>query len=333
MAVPRTIKGRAGLMADWMKSAVRKDGRCCSPVPEVVLAFDQQGNVVKKMLPYFGGTQNGYEMLDFPHGVTIDYKGNVWVGNNTAEDSRILKFDQNGKFLLQIGTKGVRGFSNDTKNLGAAGGATVDPVTNEVYIADGSFNRRVIVFDADTGQYKRHWGAYGKKPDDTPFKFDPNGPPPQQFGNVHCAEISKDRLVYVCDWHNNRIQVFRPDGTFVKEGFIDKFSPYSTVWGMAISRDPQQRFLYVVDGNARKVHIIVRDTLEEVSSFGVPGAAAGQFMGDLHQIGSDSKGNLYVSEADHDLARIQRFLYKGLVPAIKDQGPAWPQRVAQTVKK
>ena len=131
----------------------------------------------------------------------------------------VLKFTQDGKFLMQIGKPRSSKGSNDIANLRLPAKTFIDKQTNEVYVADGYGNHRVIVFDADTGAYKRHWGAYGNKPDDVDLgPYDPKAPPAQQFRNpVHCADLSVDRLLYVCDRVNDRIQVFKPDGTFVKE--------------------------------------------------------------------------------------------------------------------
>jgi hypothetical protein len=171
----------------------------------------------------------------------------------------------------------------------------------------------VIVFDADTGKYKRMWGAYGNKPEDTNFgRYNPAAPPLQQFRNpVHCSEISKDGLVYVCDRTNDRIQVFRKDGTFVKEGFVQKTTLGSgSVWDIAFSKDPQQKYIYLADGSDEKVFILLRDTLEVVSSFGDGGRWPGTFFG-VHSIATDSKGNIYTTET-YEGKRVQRFLYKGL---------------------
>ena len=190
---------------------------CCFGAPPV-LAFDQAGNLVK----HWGGPGEGYEWPASNHGITIDYKGNVWIGGNGQKDGEVLKFTQDGKFLLQIGHFGKSGGSLDTENLHQAAKLYVDQGPNEVYIADGYGNHRVIVFDADSGKFKRMWGAYGNKPDDTNLgRYNPDAPPLQQFRNpVHCAEIAKDGLVYVCDRTNDRIQVFHKDGTFVK-GSLD----------------------------------------------------------------------------------------------------------------
>src|ERR1700693_5630600 len=169
---------------------------CCFAAPPV-LEFDQAGNLIG----HWGGPGPGYDWMDSNHGITVDYKGNVWIGGNGQGESQVLKFTQSGKFLLQLGHPNQSKGSNDVENLNKATKVIVDPATNEAYVSDGYGNKRVIVFDADTGKYKRHWGAYGHKPDDTNLgKYDPDAPPPQQFRNpVHCSDMSVDRLVYVCD--------------------------------------------------------------------------------------------------------------------------------------
>ena len=283
---------------------------CCKPAPPV-LQFDQAGNLVGSM----GGPGQGYEWPASNHGVTIDYKGNVWIGGNNAKDGQILKFTKDGKFLLQIGHFGQSKGSLDTENLHQAAKIFVDQQANEAYVADGYGNHRVIVFDADTGKFKRMWGAYGNKPSDENFgRYNPSAPPLQQFRNpVHCSEIAKDRLVYVCDRANDRIQVFHTDGTFVKEQFYMKQTLGSgSAWDIAMSKDPQQKYIYLTDGMNQKVHIILRDTLEELTSFGTGGRMAGAFYG-VHSIATDSKGNIYTTET-WTSQRTQRFLYKGVGP-------------------
>ena len=324
-ANPRS-RSQAGFGAkqadEWIRSAIKADGSCCSPFPSFILHYDQAGNLLR----HFGGPPPGYgvEWPDFPHGLHVDYKGNIWIASNGEADSRILKFDKDGKFLLALGTRGVRGNSNDLKNLGSPSSATVDPATDEVYVSDGSLNRRIIVFDAETGEYKRHWGAYGNPPDDTPFTYDPAAPP-KQFASPHCVMLSKDGLVYVCDWRANRIQVFREDGTFVKEGFVERATRGGTVWGIAFSRDPEERYLYVSDGSAnRKIHILRRETLEVLTSFGSGGRQPGQFLGAMHNIATDAEGNLYVTEIPPG-SRVQRFLFKGVDAVPRDQGVLWPR--------
>jgi len=170
------------------------------------------------------------------------------------------------------------------------------------------------VYDAETGKYKRHWGAYGNKPDDTNLgPYNPDAPPAQQFRNpVHCVELSSDGLLYVCDRVNDRLQVFHKDGTFVKEAFIAKQTRGSgSVWDVAFSRDPQQKYIYLADGGNHAIHILLRDTLEELTTFGTGGKGPGQFFG-AHNVAVDSHGNLVVAETYG--ARIQKFVYKGLGP-------------------
>ena len=296
-------------------------GTCCAKAPPV-LEFDSAGYLVG----HWGGPGPGYEWPESNHGITVDYKGNVWIGGNGRNDAQILKFTQDGKFLAQYGHEGKNGGSNDVENFGRPAKIFVDPKANEAYISDGYLNHRVIVLDADSGKFKRYWGAYGHKPDDASLgRYDPDAPPAQQFRNpVHCAELSNDQLLYVCDRVNDRIQVFRPDGTFVKEQFIAKRSlADGSVWDIAFSRDPEQKYIYLADGRNEKVYIILRDTLEILTSFGDGGRQPGEFYG-VHSIATDSKGNIYTTET-YEGKRVQKFVYKGLAPVTKlDQGPPWP---------
>jgi len=301
----------------------QKTGDCCSKAPPV-LEFDQAGNLIG----HWGGPGQGYEWPESNHGITIDHKGNVWIGGNGTNDAQILKFTKEGKFLAQYGHSGKNGGSNDLENFGRVAKIFVDPKANEAYISDGYLNKRVVVIDADSGKLKRYWGAYGNKPDDKNLgRYDPDAPPAQQFRNpVHCAELSNDGFLYVCDRVNDRIQVFQPDGKFVKEQFIAKRSlADGSVWDIAFSKDPQQKYIYLADGRNQKVYVIQRDTLEVLTSFGDGGRQPGQFYG-VHSITTDSKGNIYTTET-YEGRRLQKFVYKGLAPVTKvDQGTVWPGR-------
>ena len=210
-------------------------GECCKGAPPV-LEFDAEGNLVQS----WGGPGQGYEWPQSNHGIFVDHKGNVWIGGNGAGDSHILKFTRNGKFIAQYGKAGVHkgpvdaeglstyaGDSNDQQNFGRVAKIFVDPRDNEAYIADGYLNKRVAVLDADTGKMKRYWGAYGNKPDDTNLgPYNPDAPPAQQFRNpVHCADVSNDGFVYVCDRVNTRLQVFTKEGKFVKENWYATTEP------------------------------------------------------------------------------------------------------------
>jgi DNA-binding beta-propeller fold protein YncE len=311
-------------------------GECCSAAPHV-LEFDPDGTLVG----HWGGPGQGYEWPSSAHGITVDYKGNVWIGGNGAGDAQVLKFTRGGQLVLQLGKADARkgpndgkgqptyvGGSHDPRNFGRAAKIFVDPKANEAYIADGYLNKRVAVIDADTGVLKRYWGAYGNKPDDAnPGPYKPEAPPAQQFRNpVHCADLSTDGLVYVCDRVNNRLQVFKPDGAFVKETFLGKNSlSEGAVWDVAFSRDPQQTYLYVADGRNMKIRVLRRDTLEELTAFGDGGRQPGQFYG-VHSIATDSKGNIYTTET-YEGKRLQKFVYRGIREiATRDQGVVWPAR-------
>ncbi len=250
--------------------------QCCAPAPPV-LEFDEEGNLLR----HWGGPGNGYNWPDSNHGITVDYKGNVWIGGNgrgpgsgrgavngtdeepqaagrgggkaapafeSFADNMVLKFTQDGKFLMQIGKPSSSKGSNDIENLRLPAKTFIDPKTNEVYVADGYGNHRVIVFDADTGKYKRHWGAYGHKPDDTNLgPYNPKDPPAQQFRNpVHCAELTHDNLLYVCDRVNDRLQVFKPDGTFIKEAFYEKRLSAPGRYGTSLFRRMRSRSTFIL---------------------------------------------------------------------------------------
>ena len=247
------------------------------------------------------------------HGIAVDAKDNVWLTGNGDGDGQVLKFTKDGKFLLQIGRGGVGVDSNDTTHLSRPAGITVYDKTNEVFIADGYGNRRVIVFDATTGAYKRHWGAYGNKPDDKASEArQVTGAGPQQFNTPHGIEISNDGIVYVTDRANNRVQSFTLNGKFLKEGFIKRESQGTgTAFGVALSPDPQQRFIYIADGSNERIAILDRKSLEEVGHIGRPGRKAGEFF-HLHSLDVDPQGNIVTGESQG--YRVQKFIYKGLSP-------------------
>lgn len=295
---------------------------CCIPAPPV-LEFDQAGDLIG----HWGGPGEGYDWPTSMHGIAIDPEGNVWIGGNGQRDSMILKFTPQGKFMMQIGKTGQSQGSNDTENLGRPAKIWFDPKTKEVYVADGYRNHRVIVFDYETGKYKRHWGAYGKKPSDEnvgPYVAGSKDEP--QFRNpVHCAVLSNDNLLYVCDRTNDRVQVFKPDGTFLEERYYyTNTLGDGSVWDIAFSKDPEQRFIYVADGTNEKIHILDRKTMEVLTSFGDGGRQPGEFYA-VHSIATDSKGNLFTTETYRG-QRVQKFVYKGLAPVTtKDQGVVWPK--------
>jgi DNA-binding beta-propeller fold protein YncE len=276
---------------------------CCTPAPPV-LEFDPAGNVVRA----WGGPSDRHDWPTSMHGIHIDYKGFVWLAGNGADDHFILKFTRDGEFVMQIGAAGKNEGSHDTRNLGGPATLLVDPETDELYVADGYQNRRIIVFDANTGEYRRHWGAFGEVPDDTnPGPYDPAVGPSRTFRTpVHGLIISHDGLVYTSDRPNNRIQVFTKSGEFVREAFIrpETLGPGST-WYFGLSKDPLQRWLYVPDGTNNVIWILDRETLEVVHYFGRGGRAPGQFDW-LHDLVVDSHGNLFTTEVQTG-HRIQKF--------------------------
>jgi NHL repeat len=273
---------------------------CCIPAPPV-LEFSPQG----KFLQAWGGPGAGYEWFTTEHGIFVDSADNVWLSGSAEHDNHILKFTSAGKFLMQIGHAGANRGSNDRANVGGPAGLFVYAKTNELFVADGYFNRRVVVFDASTGAYKRHWGAYGNAPDDG-YAFPPRaalvrGPAPPQFNNpVHAVLVTNDDLVYVADRSNNRLQVFALDGTFVKEAFIARgtLQAEGTVHHFAVSPDAAQRFLYVVDGSNKAVRVLDRQSLEVLASVGGHAGHNAREFFHVHSAAMDSRGNLFLGEVN-----------------------------------
>jgi DNA-binding beta-propeller fold protein YncE len=334
-------------------------GECCTPAPNV-LEFDATGALVG----HWGGPGQGYEWPTQNVGVAIDPAGNVWIGGAGGTDTRIVKFTRDGRFLAEFGKAGARvaaarpgapdtayggmspargaaagrgrgrgappvlpANSASMDSFGGASGFAFDGPANEAYVADGSRNHRIAVIDMTTGAIKRTWGAYGSKPDDSPAAaYDPAAAPSKQFSGVRCVKIANDGLVYVCDSQNDRIQVFKKDGSFVKEMRVaPNTRGAGSVWDIAFSRDPQQRYLYVADGMNMKVHILDRASLAELTAFGDGGRQPGQFYA-VHSIATDSKGNVYTTET-YEGKRVQKFNFKGVGPVTAaNAGVVWPTR-------
>ena len=280
-----------------------EEGMCCVPAPPVI-EFTPDGSVDRS----WGGPGDGFEWPESEHGIYVDADGDVWIGGNAATDAHILKFTADGEFLLQIGRAGQSGGSNDTENLGRPAAIKVDEEANEVYVADGYGNRRVIVFDTETGAYKRHWGAYGERPDDAELPpYNPDADPIRHYRSpVHDVAIAADGLVYVADRTNDRLQLFQKDGTFVREAFVRPETLGSgSVSGVTLSEDIGQRWLFVPDGTNNVIWILNRVTLEVIDHFGRLGKYAGQFYR-LHNLAIDSHGNLYTTEVNVG-QRVQKF--------------------------
>lgn len=294
---------------------------CCASAPPI-LEFDPEGNLVKA----WGGPGAGYDWPGSNHGVAVDDKDNVWVGGNGPNDSHILKFSHDGKFLQQFGTPRQGANSKDSTHFGRVAKISFDAKAGEAYVADGYGNKRVAVIDMNSGAVKRFWGAYGNAPDDTRLPpYDPAAAPVQQFRNpVHCAEPSNDGLVYVCDRPNDRIQVFRTNGEFVKEVRVAPATRGDgSVWDIAFSRDAKQRYLYLADGKNERIYVMDRQTLQTLTMFGDGGRQPGQFFA-VHSIATDSKGNLFTTET-YEGKRLQKFRFKGVMRVKRgNQGVAWP---------
>ncbi|HKH72963.1 MAG TPA: hypothetical protein VKA59_16515 [Vicinamibacterales bacterium] len=281
-----------------------------------VIEFTAGGRVARA----WGGPGAGYDWPSSEHGIYVDPKGFVWIGGNGTNDHQILKFTGDGRFVMQIGRAGRSRGNADTENLNQPADTFVHDATNELFVADGYGNRRIIVFDADTGRYKRMWGAFGNTPTDNPPNpalpdVDPQGAP-QFVQPVHAARVSKDGLVYVSDRGGKRVQVFRLDGTYVTQVFIGRECKApecgngSTAASTAFSTDPAQRFLFVGNRSQAKVMVFERRTLTLLDAFGEWGSAPGQF-GTLHHMAADSKGNLYVTEVTPlrpENRRVQKFV-------------------------
>jgi DNA-binding beta-propeller fold protein YncE len=251
--------------------------------------FDREGKFLRSW-DARGATQE-WSVI---HGIFIDARGFVWLG--ARDEHQILKYTRDGRLVLTIGRRGETGGSNVEHLLGRPSEMYVTPDTNEVFVADGYVNRRVVVYDADTGRYLRHWGAYGKPPEDVPRtrRADDDASAPPQFSVVHGITGSRDGLIYVGDRQNNRLQVFTRDGTYVRERVIRPGS--GAAFAVAISPDADQRFLYVADGTAHKLWVLRRNDLHVLGAIGSEGNAPGQF-GIPHNVATDAQGNLYVTEA------------------------------------
>jgi hypothetical protein len=279
-----------------------------------VLAFDRKG----RFLRAFGGPGDGYEWPIVEHSLAVDGHGRVWIAGTSRiapEDDMLLVFSTQGKFIRQIGRRGQSEGDLDTANVRAPADIFIDDAADETYVADGYVNRRVIVFDASTGAFKRMWGAFGAPPPPEPAPpIRPAGEPfapevgegPRGFNGVHGVEIARDGKVYVSDRNNQRIQVFTKAGRYLMQGFVNRnLSNPQSVSGLAFSADPHQRYIYAADWGNSELLAIDRATLRTVGRIGGKGNAPGAFIGP-HLIATDSRGVLYVAEVQG--RRLQRLV-------------------------
>jgi len=297
---------------------------CCVPAPPV-LAFSKDGQVIAA----WGGPGQDYDWPSNEHGITVDPKGHVWVmGNGNGlpgpdgkpdgkADGMALKFTRDGKFIMQIGGRGVTKGSRDTTIMAKPPKVVFDSEGKEAYFADGYTNRRVIVFDAETGAYKRMWGAYGNVPsDDAPASLNPKTKLPDQFALVHCVVRADDGMVYVCDRQHQRIQVFDSAGKFQKEFLYNTPTLDQSIPGrladLAVWPDKAGTYLVIADGNFENIHIVRRDNGASVMTVGRQGRYAGEFSR-LHVLAVDSRGNIFTGEAGG--GRVQKFAVTAGTPA------------------
>ena len=292
------------------------------PAPSVV-ELSPHGHFIQGWGGVLAMSESERSHFDWPvqeHGIAVDAKGNVWVCGNGhdaktgRDDDQCLKFTHDGKFLMQIGHSGKGKGSLDTENLGHPSQPVLWAKTNELFVSDGYANRRVYVADADTGAFRRMWGAYGHVPDDNVPRDRVYDPPPQQFNLLHGLTISRDGIVYVADRNNNRVQSFTLDGKFLKEAFVAREIPmkgFGTVNSVALSGDKDQRFLYVCEGHQQRVRVLDRKTLTEIpeATFGHVGQYRDMFLG-LHILITDAKGNIYTGDGRD--GRVLRFNFAGL---------------------
>ena len=306
-----------------------------------VLEFDKAGNFIQG----WGGPGEGYEWPTTEHGIAVDHNDFVWIAGSGRGDDQILKFTRDGEFVMQIGRAGQSMGNTDSQNVNRAADLSVNPQTNEVFVADGYGNRRIIVFDAETGEFRRMWGAFGNPPVDPATEeeeFDP-----RYFNLVHGVRIANDGLVYVSDRRGMRLQVFTTDGEFVTEKPMGRYpdpdpavmaarandmafgapttelirataEAHQAVSRTAFSSDPEQRWLFVLERSNHQIVVLDRETLEELTRFGQHGDEIGESYV-LHDMTADSEGNLYTVEVNGSggtRKRTQRFTFAGMQPAV-----------------
>jgi hypothetical protein len=277
-----------------------------------VTVWDSAGNFIRG---WGGASGAGYEWPEREHGIHIDSKGFVWISGNSCPtnglaglkpvaDDQILKFRQDGTFVMQIGKSNQSKGNADTANFHRPADMQVYDPTNELFVADGYGNHRVVVFDATTGAFKRMWGAFGNKPVDDDHcnvvaQTNFTEPGPQNLSIVHAIRVAYDGTVYVADRENRRVQMFDKDGKFIKQ-LLRGQAIFAR--DLALSHDPDQQFLFV--GGGRGIFVLDRKTLDVVGNINNPG-----ILGAGHEIQTDSKNNIYIAQTG---SGVQKLVYRGM---------------------
>ncbi|MBT2186542.1 hypothetical protein [Sphingobium nicotianae] len=295
------------LAFDAHADAIPAGMKCCVAAPPV-LEFDAAGNLLRA----WGGAKQVSNWFDSEHGIFVDDEDHVWLVGAGDHDGQLLKLSADGKLLLRIGRKGEFVAADDPTMLGKPTDVYVDTKRREAFVSDGYRNHRVIVFDADTGAFKRQWTVFGKKVDPAYFTARDQDSaraqdgPVDQFTTVHCVTMIGDE-VYVCDRTNDRIQVFKPDGTYVRELFYNHHMAGAGggTWDAAPMPGHPDRLL-VVDGANSEFAVLNARTGAVITSYLSKGRYAGQ-MHWPHQGAVDQQGAIYIAEVQ-TAARIQRFL-------------------------
>jgi len=310
---------------------------CCMAAP-YILEYDVAGT----LLSSWGGPSSTYAWPQAIGGIAVDAAGHVWIAAAGMEtppatgrgrggaarpdaaeappaDAHVLKFTRDGRHLMTIGTAGKTDGPDSQSTLNRPSAVAVDDDAGEVFVADMG-NRRIVVFDSQTGAYRRHWFAYGERSaGPAPGQYSPTDKPARSFRDLTCIELTRDGQVFVCDKSSNRIQVFDRSGKFLREavvapntlggivsGAFGVLNAAGAVWDIAFSSDGEQRYVFVADGANKEVHVLTRSDLSEVGAFGAGGRYPGLFLG-LGSVATDSQGNVYTGENHHG-KRVQKFV-------------------------